>query len=46
MYLKYSGTAVKLVGSRDIFGWIHIQKLGVAGDIPAALVDSNWTKKP
>ena len=36
-----SGTVVTFVGSRGIVGWSGIETLGVAGDVPASLVDSS-----
>ena len=46
MYLGSSGTVVTVVGYRSIFGWSDIDTLGVADDVPAALVDSKLTQRP
>ena len=46
MYLGSPGTAVIVVGSKGIAGCSGIYRMGVAGDVPAALVDSKLTYRP
>ena len=46
MYLRHFGTVVTVVGYRGIVGWSGIETLGVVGDLPAALVKLNFTRRP
>ena len=46
MSSRPSVTVVTAVGSRVIVGCSDIERLGVAGDVPAALVDSKLTWRP
>ena len=46
MYLGSSGTAVIVFGSKGISGCSGIYRIGVAVDVPAALVDSKLTYRP
>ena len=46
MSLGYSGTIVKVVGSRDIVGWSGIYTLGVTCDVPTDLFDLKLTWGP